>query len=178
MSQENSKFMNGIIGALVVPAVVAMASFVLPLSVNAEDEGESQAQVEENIMPVGQVNVGSVPAAGGEAAPAAPAAEAPAAEAPAAEAPAAAEPAAAAAGRSGEEVFKAHCLACHGTGVAGAPKVGDSAAWAPRAAQGIDTLLQHATSGLNAMPPKGTCMACSDAELKGAIEYMLSKSGQ
>ncbi|MGW8311273.1 MAG: c-type cytochrome [Thiogranum sp.] len=165
--------MNGMIGALVVPAMVAMASFVLPLSVNAEDEVDPQAQVEENIMPVGQVNVGSVPAAAGEAAPAAPAAEAPAAEAPAA-----AEPAGAAAGRSGEEVFNAHCVACHGTGVAGAPKVGDSAAWAPRAAQGIDPLLQHATNGLNAMPPKGTCMACSDAELKGAIEYMLSKSGQ
>lgn len=173
MSQENSSFMNGMIGALVVPAMVAMASFVLPLSVNAEDEVDPQAQVEENIMPVGQVNVGSVPAAAGEAAPAAPAAEAPAAEAPAA-----AEPAGAAAGRSGEEVFNAHCVACHGTGVAGAPKVGDSATWAPRAAQGIDTLLQHATNGLNAMPPKGTCMACSDAELKGAIEYMLSKSGQ
>jgi cytochrome c5 len=56
--------------------------------------------------------------------------------------------------------------------------VGDSAAWGPRAAQGIDTLLTHATNGLNAMPPKGTCADCSGDELKNAIEYMLSQSGQ
>jgi cytochrome c5 len=165
VNQENSKFFNGMVGALVVPAVVAMASLVVPVSVNAEDGMDAEAQVEENIMPVGQVNVGSVPAA-------------PAAAEAAAAAPAAAEPAAAAADRSGEEVFNAHCVACHGTGVAGAPKVGDSAAWAPRAAQGIDALLANAIKGLNAMPPKGTCMECSDAELKVAIEYMLSKSGQ
>jgi cytochrome c5 len=172
VSQENRKFFNGVIGTLLVPAVVAVASFVVPVSVNADDEADAQAQVEENIRPVGQVNVGSVPAAAGGAAPAAEAA--PVQTAAAAEA---AEPAAAAAGRSGEEVYNAHCVACHGTGVAGAPKLGDSAAWAPRAAQGIDTLLANATKGLNAMPPKGTCMACSDAELKGAIEYILANSG-
>jgi cytochrome c5 len=54
--------------------------------------------------------------------------------------------------------------------------VGDSAAWAPRIAQGKDKLLANATNGLNAMPPKGLCMACSEAELQGAIEYMVSQS--
>ena len=54
--------------------------------------------------------------------------------------------------------------------------MGDAAAWAPRIAQGIDTLLANATNGKNAMPPKGLCMECSEAELKGAIEYMISKS--
>jgi cytochrome c5 len=74
-------------------------------------------------------------------------------------------------------VYNASCLACHSTGVAGAPKVGDQASWAPRAAKGLDSLLATAVSGLNAMPPKGTCADCSDEELKAAIEYMLSQSG-
>jgi len=113
----------------------------------------------ENIKPVGQVNVA------GESSPA-----------PAPAAAAAAEPAAAAGPRSGEQVYTASCAACHGTGVAGAPKFGDAAAWAPRAAKGIDGLLASATNGLNAMPPRGTCMDCSDDELKAAIEYMVSNS--
>ena len=51
-----------------------------------------------------------------------------------------------------------------------------AAAWAPRIAKGIDALLVSATNGLNAMPPKGLCMDCSEDELKGAIEYMISNS--
>ena len=56
------------------------------------------------------------------------------------------------------------------------PKIGDKAAWAPRIAQGMDTLLKHATEGLRAMPPKGACMDCSEADLKAAIEYMVSQA--
>ncbi len=82
----------------------------------------------------------------------------------------------ASAAKSGEEVFKASCFSCHGTGAAGAPKLGDKAAWAPRIAKGMDTLLKSATSGLNAMPPKGLCMTCSDDELKGAVKYMVDGS--
>ena len=74
--------------------------------------------------------------------------------------------------RSGEDVYQASCCGCHGTGAAGAPKLGDAAAWGPRKAQGIDVLFQHALNGFNAMPPKGTCMSCSDDELKAAIEHM------
>ena len=77
---------------------------------------------------------------------------------------------------TGEQVYNNHCLACHGTGAAGAPKTGDAAAWAPRIAAGMDSLLANATNGLNAMPPKGLCMACSDAELQGAVEYMVNNS--
>ncbi|MGD2136625.1 MAG: cytochrome c5 family protein [Gammaproteobacteria bacterium] len=77
---------------------------------------------------------------------------------------------------SGEEVYNANCMACHGTGAAGAPKIGDAAAWAPRIAKGMDTLMSNAVNGLNAMPPKGLCMACSDEELRAAIEYMVGKS--
>ncbi len=55
----------------------------------------------------------------------------------------------------------------------GAPKKGDAAAWEARVAQGMDVLLDHAIKGFNAMPPKGTCMACSDDEIKAAIDFML-----
>ncbi|GHB77293.1 cytochrome c [Psychrosphaera saromensis] len=74
--------------------------------------------------------------------------------------------------KSGEQVYQQACFACHGTGALGAPKNGDAAAWAPRMAQGIDVLLKHAINGFNAMPPKGTCMACSSDEIKAAIDFM------
>jgi len=122
------------------------------------------------------------PAAGAtaEAAPAAatvptaaPAATAPAspavAAAPAAAAPAA--PQAAAAGSSGEALYKQTCMVCHAAGVAGAPKFGDKAAWAPRIAQGIPALVNNAIKGKGAMPPKGGS-AASDAEIRAAVEYM------
>jgi cytochrome c5 len=67
-------------------------------------------------------------------------------------------------------------MSCHATGAAGAPKLGDAAAWAPRIAAGMDSLFTNATNGLNAMPPKGLCMACSDEELKGAIQYIVDNS--
>lgn len=74
--------------------------------------------------------------------------------------------------RSGEAVYQASCFGCHGTGAAGAPKKDDAAAWEARIAQGADVLFDHALNGFNAMPPKGTCMDCSDDELKAAIEFM------
>jgi cytochrome c5 len=105
----------------------------------------------------------------------APAPTAEAAPAQAAAAPAAAAPQFAAAGGagSGEGLYKQACFACHGTGAAGAPKFGDKAAWAPRAAQGLPALVQSAMKGKNAMPPKGGTNA-SEQEIRAAIEYMLS----
>jgi cytochrome c5 len=101
---------------------------------------------------------------------------APAAEAPAAEAAAVPAATTADAGVDGKKVYDSSCMACHATGAAGAPKVGDKAAWAPRIAQGLETLVKNAISGIRAMPPKGTCMSCSDADLKAAIEYMVGQS--
>ncbi|GGF12954.1 cytochrome c5 family protein [Pseudoalteromonas shioyasakiensis] len=75
--------------------------------------------------------------------------------------------------RSGEQVYQAACFACHGTGALGAPKSADD--WAPRIAKGKDTLLDHALNGFNAMPPKGTCMDCSEDEISAAIDFMTSK---
>ncbi|MEZ5541595.1 MAG: c-type cytochrome [Pseudomonadota bacterium] len=75
-----------------------------------------------------------------------------------------------------ETIYNTKCMACHATGAAGAPKVGDKEAWAPRIATGMDALLASATNGKNAMPPKGTCMDCTADDLKGVIEYMTSQS--
>lgn len=76
----------------------------------------------------------------------------------------------------GQQIYQSSCQACHATGAAGAPKVGDKEAWAPRIAQGMDTLLTNATKGIRAMPPKGACATCTEADLKAAIEYMISQS--
>lgn len=77
---------------------------------------------------------------------------------------------------SGEAIYAKHCVACHDTGIAGAPKRGDKSAWAERQEKGLDELVASAVKGLNAMPPKGTCMSCSNEELKAAIQYMLPAS--
>ena len=113
------------------------------------------------------------PAAAPAAGAAAPAATAAATPAPApAAAPAAPATQTAAASGNGEALFKSVCIACHGTGVAGAPKFGDKAAWAPRIAQGMPTLYNAALHGLNAMPPKGGSSA-PDADVKAAVDYMV-----
>ena len=76
--------------------------------------------------------------------------------------------------RSGEEVYKAHCTVCHATGLVNAPKSHDEAAWKARG-KTMEQFLETSKKGLNAMPPKGTCMNCTDAELKAAIEFMMKK---
>lgn len=91
--------------------------------------------------------------------------------APAATAPAAAAAPAAASADAGKKIYDSACVACHGAGVAGAPKFGDKTAWAPRLKKGVDTLYASAIKGLNAMPPKGGSSA-SDAEIKAAVDYM------
>ncbi|MGB5473139.1 MAG: c-type cytochrome [Gammaproteobacteria bacterium] len=75
-----------------------------------------------------------------------------------------------------EGIYNTKCMACHATGAANAPKLGDKEAWAPRIAMGNDALLASAIKGKNAMPPKGTCMECSDDDLAAVIDYMISKS--
>src|SRR4051794_21738463 len=74
---------------------------------------------------------------------------------------------------NGKAVYEKVCSVCHGTGLAGAPKFGDKAAWAPRIATGVSTLHQSALKGKNAMPPKGGNMALSDADVTAAVDYMV-----
>ncbi|WP_182033391.1 c-type cytochrome [Vibrio diabolicus] len=75
--------------------------------------------------------------------------------------------------RDGATVYGTFCIACHASGVNGAPKTGNADDWAPRIAQGKETLVKHALEGFNAMPAKGTCMDCSDDEIISAIDHMI-----
>ncbi|SDG69962.1 c-type cytochrome [Propionivibrio dicarboxylicus] len=78
--------------------------------------------------------------------------------------------------RSGEAIYASVCKACHEAGVAGAPKTGDKAAWAPRLATGMAALLKSATNGKNAMPARGGAPDLSDDELKAAVTYLTGKA--
>lgn len=109
--------------------------------------------------------------AAGAAATAAPAAAAQAAVVVASAAPAAAAPAKAG---DGKALYETACMACHAAGVANAPKLGDKAAWAPRMKSGMETLYTSVIKGKGAMPPKGTAMSASDAEIKASVDYMVS----
>lgn len=75
--------------------------------------------------------------------------------------------------RGGEEVYSAACAACHATGAANAPIVGEASAWAPRVEKGMDTLVEHAVNGFNAMPAMGGCGACSEEEIANAVAFMV-----
>jgi cytochrome c5 len=77
---------------------------------------------------------------------------------------------------SGQQVYDQFCFACHATGITDAPRFANSEDWAPRVAKGMDTMLQTTLSGLKFMPPKGTCMACSDGELQAAVDYMIGSA--
>lgn len=78
-------------------------------------------------------------------------------------------------GGSGKAIYEANCVACHAAGVAGAPKLGDKAAWAPRLKQGTEALHQAAVKGKGAMPPKGGAMALSDADVIAAADYLAAQ---
>jgi cytochrome c5 len=110
-----------------------------------------RAAIEQRIAPVGQVAVAGAEGATAGAAPAA--------------------------ARSGAEVYQAVCMACHATGAAGAPKLGDQAAWEPRVGAGLDALVQTVITGKGAMPPRGGNPATSDEEIRAAVEHMLQETG-
>ena len=155
---HDKEFFGTFIAVMAGLAVLAVVLVFTAISLTSDvSEYKPEEIVIENIKPVGEVYVA------GESEPEA-----------AASGAVTASPAAAP--KSGEQVYNSSCLACHGSGVAGAPKLGDVAAWAPRIAAGMDSLLANATNGLNAMPPKGLCMSCSSDELQAAVEYMVGKS--
>jgi cytochrome c5 len=79
--------------------------------------------------------------------------------------------------QSAEAVYTAVCAACHGTGAAGAPRMGDAGAWSARIGQGYDTLVQHAVQGIRAMPAKGGNPDLDDVEVARAVVYMSNRSG-
>lgn len=169
MSQDQQFFdiYSLVIGAL---AVVAVAIFVLSVSMSDRTQGvytreapEYKAAVLERIKPVGQVYL--------------PGDDLSAAEAVAA---AAEEPEPVAEVLSGPQVYNSACLACHGAGIGGAPILGNAEQWAPRVAQGMETLVGHAINGytgeLGYMPPKGGRLDLSDEEVTSAVEYMVAEA--
>jgi cytochrome c5 len=158
--------------SLVIGVLVAFAIAIFILAANLSDRtqgvytretAEYQAAVAERIRPVGDVYL-----PGEEAQAAAPVVEA------------TAEPEPVAAAMTGPQVYNTACLACHGTGVGGAPMLGDADQWAPRIAQGVDVLKQHAIGGFTGsvgfMPPKGGRLDLSDEEIGSAVEYMVGES--
>ncbi len=136
-----------------------------------DDPAMASAEVDKRLAPVAQVNVDpNAPAP-------VPATAAPAA-APVAVASVTVPPPPAAkveaAGGAGKKTYDTVCMACHATGVAGAPKFGDKAAWAPRIKSGLDALHASALKGKGAMPAKGGNPALPDADVKAAVDYMVS----
>ena len=163
--------------AIPVVGIIMIASYVTGgLKVDEKNGDASPASIAERLKPVGTLVVGEAPA---------PAASAPAAaNAPAAgAATASGSPAVkSASGQTvktgtggasvGKQLYESICVACHGAGIAGAPKAGDKAAWQPRIAKGKDSLYTSALKGKNAMPPKGGSTA-PDADVKAAVDYMV-----
>jgi cytochrome c5 len=135
----------------------------------------SGAKFAEPKAPEGAATTAAAPAAATvpTAAPAAAAPATPAAPTAAAAAPAAPQADAPQAAAGGEAIYKQSCVACHAAGVAGAPKFGDKAAWAPRLQQGMPALVQSVVKGKGAMPPKGGSSA-AEPQLRAAVEYMVN----
>lgn len=79
--------------------------------------------------------------------------------------------------KSGEEVVKAVCSMCHAAGLMNSPKIGDKAQWAPRIAQGYETLVKHALDGIRTMPARGGNPALTDGEIANAVAHMANASG-
>lgn len=138
-----------------VSVLVAMFSFTLAGCGNDTEmkmSAKQEKEISERLAPVGEV------AMEGETSPVAAAAGG------------GSEP------RSGEEIYNTKCMTCHATGAAGAPMLGKADQWAPRIAQGVETLYANAINGIRGMPQKGLCMDCSDEEIHATVDYMVAQS--
>jgi cytochrome c5 len=77
----------------------------------------------------------------------------------------------------GQDIYEKYCTGCHTTGAGGAPKIGDATAWAPRIKQGLNVMYKNAINGIRGMPPKGTCISCTNQEIQDAVNYIVDQSG-
>ena len=142
--------------AFVVPIVLIIMLVTLATSgPSSEPNVLDPDAVAARIQPVGKWDPGAAPAQ--------------VAQAPAGQKPAAGPV-------DGKAVYSQTCVACHQASVAGSPPLGDKAAWAPRIKQGMDVMVQSVLKGKGAMPPKGGNAALTDAQVRAAVEFMVSQS--
>jgi cytochrome c5 len=137
----------------------------------------AQQSVEDNVRPAGQVCLAGQSCVGSTSgsAPVAPVTSTRAAAPVAAVVEEVAAVAAEVAAFDVESTYQMSCFACHGTGAAGAPILGDAEAWAPRMEKGMDAVMLNVVNGVNAMPPKGLCFTCTDDDLAAIVAYMISQ---
>lgn len=177
-AEDDRKFFDTFMLVLGILVVVTIAIYFLATAmsnrtqaVHIKEDPMYQQRVAERIRPVGQVAVAGRDNSG---------LRDPGGVAPAAMAPPAAAPQAAA-DLNGEAVYKAACTACHGAGIAGAPKTGDADAWTPRINQGMDTLVRHAIEGFQGqagyMPPRGGNSTLTDEQVRDAVQHMVDQVG-
>ncbi|WP_460878087.1 c-type cytochrome [Rhodanobacter koreensis] len=157
------------IGGLVVLTLVLIFS-ALAIYEHAphETNPNEPAQIAERIAPAGAVYAGNTGRAAMQAA-------------ADAAAKAAASQVAYGGTTNGKEIYDHLCTSCHTAGVAGAPKLGDKSMWGPRIAEGLDTLIKHATEGYhgpdgNFMPPKGGNPALTDEQIKAAVTWIVGQA--
>lgn len=166
-AEHDKKFFDTFMLVLGILVGIAVVLYVLARIVasntqerNVITDPANQAVVAERISPVAKVAIAGQD--NSALAPVQAAAAAPAAE------------------LGGEEVFNMACMACHGAGVAGAPKYGDKAAWGPRIGKGLETLHKHALEGFQGtagfMPPKGGRADMADKSIMNAVDYMVAGS--
>lgn len=158
--------------AFVVPVflIVMIAEFVTGgLKIDPKSAAMSEEAVARRLKPVGDVAIREAGAPVPDIATQSPAAAGGAQQTALAAAKPAVGPA------DGKKIYDTACAMCHAAGVAGAPKTGDKVAWAPRIALGKDALYGSAIKGKNLMPPKGGAMAVPDADIKAAVDYLVSQ---
>ena len=170
--------------------VVVLAAFIVPITVIAlltqfvtggistgkDDPAMSEQAVAKRLKPVGELALaGSSPAAAATVTAATPATATAPTPTPT-PTPTPVSVSVAGGAKKAKSIYDASCAACHGSGVAGAPKLGDKQAWAPRIKAGNATLYNGALKGKNAMPAKGGNPALSDADVKAVVDYMVSQS--
>jgi cytochrome c5 len=162
---SDTQFFNSFSMVLGILIAFAIVLFAVARSMGADSQGAAVlleplhlASVQKNIAPFAQVAVA------GKDNSALAALSSPTGAAPAVSVP-----------TSGEQAFTQVCSACHATGVNGAPKIGDHAAWGPRIALGKETLYKDAIAGKGSMPPKGGT-TWPDATIRMAVDYMISQN--
>ena len=166
------RFSGIIIGLVAITVVIIILAFSLRSEPDPNANPSQLRLAEERIAPIADVHVGAeglAAIAAAEQATEAP----PAAETVAQTDGAQAESAAATAGPNGEQIYQSVCMACHATGVAGAPMPGSELMAQRLAEKGLDGLIASSINGLNVMPPKGGRTDLSDDDMRAAVEFML-----